>query len=1035
MKKQNNFRVNTLKVLLLCAAVTWGSVLLPAGEKQQQETTAVAGIEEKVAALVKDGDIPGLSLIIVKGDEPVYIKGFGYADVEKKIPVTPDTLFELGSTSKAFTALAALKLEQEGLINLDAPVSKYLPYFYTTYKGEKKKITLRQLLHQTSGIPFNTIARIPESNEKNALERTVKNIVGIELDDIPGKSYRYATINYDVIGAVIEETTGMTYEEYMEKNILQPLQLDNTLVGRNRLQGKETAAGYKIGFFKARRYQAPVYRGNNPAGYIISNGSDMARWLRLQIGLEKNRFTPLIQKTRQRDNRVPPDRNNLLSYAMGWMVALDGSGTISHGGVNPNFTTFIIFNPEKRMGVAVLANSNSTYTPYIGRAVLNMLQGETPPPQVNLGDSTDKGSSVFSVLLVLYFLFVAAFFVLMLLDIIKGKRKFAPLSVKKLAKLAGTLVIFIPFLLAIYLLPYLLAGVSWKTALVWSPVSLKIAVMLVLLATAGSYLAYIFSTLFPHSNKYLRSVPMLIILSMLSGSANAVVIFLITISLYSTFKLGYLLYYFMLAMLLYLIGRKVLQTRLIRITYDIIYDLRVKLVEKIFRTSYQKFEKLDSGRVLATLNNDTAQLGQAAMIFVQVASSLITVVGAFIYLAAIALWATLVTLVVITVVATVYSIVTQKANVLFNKARDTQNVYLSQLNGLNDGFKELSLHSAKKVLYRHDVGNTCEEFRANSTNAMVKFVNAFMVGESMLIVVLGAVGFAVPVILPHMPKPILMSFIMVLLYLIGPINGILHSIPGIARVRISWKRVQELMRDIPANILPSQVDKVVSDVDEVNNISARGVFFAYVAEEESEKFTVGPVDFDAGKGEIVFIIGGNGSGKTTLAKLLTGLYIPDKGTITIDGKELTNYQLGEYFSVVFGDFYLFEKLYDVDLAGKEQVLKDYLDMLRLRDKVKVEDGAFSTLDLSGGQRKRLALLRCYLEDRPIYLFDEVAADQDPEFRKFFYRNLLLKMKERGKIVIAITHDDHYFDVADRVVKMDMGEIDLVEDSAKLRITR
>jgi cyclic peptide transporter len=489
-----------------------------------------------------------------------------------------------------------------------------------------------------------------------------------------------------------------------------------------------------------------------------------------------------------------------------------------------------------------------------------------------------------------------------------------------------------------------------------------------------------------------------------------------------------------MAMLLYLVGRKTLQVRLVKVTFDIIYDLRVKLVNRIFGTSYQRFERLDRGQVLATLNNDTVQLGQAAIILVAVASSLITIIGAFMYLATIAFWATIVTIVVILSVAITYSIVTGKANALFNIARDAQNEYLGVLDGMNDGFKELSLHSAKKKAYSDDVRGICAKFRDASTQAMVKFVNAFMVGESMLIVVLGAVGFGIPVIIPHLPKPILMSFIMVLLYLIGPVTGILNSIPGIVQVRIAWTRVKRLIGDIPANIPESEMEKVVTVVPEVKSISAKNVYFEYDSREETEKFNVGPMDFDAKKGEIVFIIGGNGSGKTTLAKLLTGLYIPEKGSITIDGEKIDNYRLGEYFSVVFGDFHLFEKLYDVDITGKEDIVQRYLDMLRLQDKVKIENGAFSTIDLSGGQRKRLALLRCYLEDRPIYLFDEVAADQDPGFRKFFYRELLMRMKEEGKIVIAITHDDHYFDVADRVIKMDMGKIDLVEKGAKLSIT-
>lgn len=1032
MKKRKNLRSNVLIVLTLCAALIAAS-LPAAAEKPKPAPTSE--IEKRVADWMDDGDIPGLTLVIVKGSESPYIKGFGFADAAKRTPVSAQTLFEICSTSKAFTALAALELEQKGMIDLDAPVSKYLPWFYVDYRGERRQITLRQCLHQTSGIPFNSIAKIPESTDANSLQQTVKNIVGIELADAPGKSYRYATINYDIIGAVIETVGDMPYEDYMVKNILRPLGLNDTLVGNVQARGKNIAQGHKIGFFKARQYDAPVYRGNTPAGYIISNGRDIARWVQLQLGIEENEFTPLIKKSQQRDSTVPADRANLQSYAMGWMEALDGSGMISHTGLNPNYTAFTIFHPQQKIGVAVLANSNSNYTPYIGQAVMSMLTGQAVPPEVNLGDGMDKGASLFALLICLLILFIIGFFLLFILDILNGRRKFASIGLKKIARMIGTLIVLTPFLGAIYLLPRLLADVPWKTALVWSPTSLKLAMGLVVVAMAGGYLAYIFSSLFPHQNKYLKAVPFLVLLSVLSGSANAVVIFLITISLYTTFKLGYLLFYFLLAMLLYLLGRKELQVRLVRITFDIIYDVRVRLVNRIFSTSYQRFEKLDHGQVLATLNNDTVQLGHGAIIFVQVASSLITIIGAFMYLATIAFWATIVTLVVITIVATIYSFVTQKANVLFNIARDTQNEYLGILNGMNDGFKELSLHSAKKKAFSADVRGICERFRDASSHAMVKFVNAFMVGESMLLVVLGAVGFAIPVILPNMPKTILMSFIMVLLYLIGPVTGILNSIPGAVQVRIAWNRIQQLIKEIPANISAADMEKIIYQAPAANHIEAKGVMFEYETKEESEKFIVGPIDFSAKKGEIVFVIGGNGSGKTTLAKLLTGLYIPEQGSITIDGKKLSNYELGEYFSTVFGDFHLFEKLYDVDLTGKEEILDQYLEMLRLKEKVKVENNAFSTLNLSGGQRKRLALLRCYLEDRPVYLFDEVAADQDPEFRKFFYRNLITKMKEEGKIVIAITHDDHYFDVADRVIKMDMGKIDLLENGASVRVTK
>ncbi len=188
---------------------------------------------------------------------------------------------------------------------------------------------------------------------------------------------------------------------------------------------------------------------------------------------------------------------------------------------------------------------------------------------------------------------------------------------------------------------------------------------------------------------------------------------------------------------------------------------------------------------------------------------------------------------------------------------------------------------------------------------------------------------------------------------------------------------------------------------------------------------MGPVNFEALAGEVVFITGGNGSGKTTLAKVLIGLYKPDSGSITINGKEIPNVELSEYFSTVFNPPYLFKKLYGIATEEKKEKINYFLEILDLKDKVSIADDEFSTIELSSGQRKRLGLLQCYLEDSPIYLFDEWAADQDPEFRRFFYRMLIPEMKTSGKLIIAISHDDFYYDVADKIIEMREGGVTVV----------
>jgi ABC-type siderophore export system fused ATPase/permease subunit len=203
-----------------------------------------------------------------------------------------------------------------------------------------------------------------------------------------------------------------------------------------------------------------------------------------------------------------------------------------------------------------------------------------------------------------------------------------------------------------------------------------------------------------------------------------------------------------------------------------------------------------------------------------------------------------------------------------------------------------------------------------------------------------------------------------------------------------------------------------------------GVTFTYAFEGGGESFTVGPIDFIARPGEIVFITGGNGSGKTTLMKLMAGLYRPDAGRILLSDTPFSPASeawIRDQISIIFSDFHLFRRLYGLGEQNPER-MAELLREMQIDHKTGIRGDGFTNINLSSGQRKRLALIVTLLEDKPIVIFDEWAADQDPSFRRKFYEEILPGLKAKGKVIICVTHDDRYFDVADRRMKMEFGRM-------------
>jgi putative pyoverdin transport system ATP-binding/permease protein len=276
--------------------------------------------------------------------------------------------------------------------------------------------------------------------------------------------------------------------------------------------------------------------------------------------------------------------------------------------------------------------------------------------------------------------------------------------------------------------------------------------------------------------------------------------------------------------------------------------------------------------------------------------------------------------------------------------------------------------------------------------------------------------------------------VLVMLYIVSPMDILSSLLPAFGRARIAMDKIHSLGLSLEEKSTETEAAGQLGPENDWSELSMQGVTHTYYRENETTRFTLGPVNLTLKPGELVFLVGGNGSGKTTLAKLLTGLYSAESGDVQMNGQTITDETRDAYrqhFSMVFSDFFLFDTLLGLNNGQSSQELDTqaatYLNKLQLSGSVEIKEGILSTTAVSQGQRKRLALLTSYLEDRPIYVFDEWAADQDPVFKEVFYLHLLPELRAKGKTIIAISHDDRYYYVADRIIKLDYGKVEYDRD--------
>ena len=460
---------------------------------------------------------------------------------------------------------------------------------------------------------------------------------------------------------------------------------------------------------------------------------------------------------------------------------------------------------------------------------------------------------------------------------------------------------------------------------------------------------------------------------------------------------------------------------------NMVFNKRLDLMNKILRTPFHRIEKYGNEKIYACLNNDTEVISEAISIITVGVTSGVAILCCFIYLGISSLYGLLAAFVFVVIGAGVLMLVSRNAERYYESGRDIQNSFFKFIHDMVEGFKELSINYKRRNDFNADMGNSCEEYRKVRIKAAMVGANVNFAGELLALFILGGMAFLFPLVFTDVRNETLRDFVFLFLFMKGPIDNVMNLIPRISMVKVSWKRINEILDEISE--LEDKSEAASISPEEKITLQLKDVTFQYKNGEDAGEtsFGIGPINSTFEPGEIVFITGGNGSGKSTLAKIITGLYVPDSGEIAINGSKVDAIAKGQYMSVIYSDYFLFKKLYGIEYLEKEGVIQDYLNTLRIQDKLTISNGELSTISLSSGQKKRVALLISYLEDKQVYLFDEWAADQDPEFRRFFYYTLLPEMKARGKCVIAITHDDRYFNVADKIIKMESGQV--IEEKA------
>jgi len=516
-------------------------------------------------------------------------------------------------------------------------------------------------------------------------------------------------------------------------------------------------------------------------------------------------------------------------------------------------------------------------------------------------------------------------------------------------------------------------------------------------------------------------------MAMISGVAQGTLLGIITTAAstvsYDKLNFRYFLL-FIITFAVVIVGKRYSLIKLTELMEDIIERVRTRISLKIRDSELIFLENIEKGDIYARLTHGTNLISEAAIIIINACQSALIVFFCLIFVAYISMPAFVITIIAMGLAIANYSFHQKEIESELRETGIKEGQFFDMLNQILDGFKELKMNRKKRDDYFEYFKKLAVETKELKIKTGFGFVTELMYSQVFFYTLIAIIIFILPRF-DHTGSSSVIQITAAVLFIMGPTNAMVSAIPIFARANMAIENLYglESRLDEAGKAFKTESPLLLEDIKDFNEIRFENISFSYFDKYNNPLFTVGPVTLSVGKGEIIFIVGGNGSGKSTFLKLLTGLYYPISGNIRIDGQDIEKTLYPSYrelFSVIFGDFHLFRRLYGLEIINEDKI-KNLLKTMGLDKKTAVMDGEFTNIDLSTGQRKRIAMIVSLLDDKPIFVFDEWAADQDPEFRKYFYEVLLKELKDQGKTVIAVSHDDRYFHFADRVFKMEFGK--------------